>query len=216
MDIPEYVILTDEKMKLHIEEGRKLMAEERFKVGMELYTGEVEAVYASDVGADLDVLDDHNADFKGMIEDMFEKLPTEKKILEGVKVPEYIPIFQNGFSTDERNNEQWRNVLPSGSLTTGPIPSSVTESSNSACFADLFNRICPLVRSDEQSIQSSEDSCSERLDDSGSEIVAMNESSECTVPMISEQPDGTLSEVKWSPPLKSMVSSEVTPLAETS
>jgi len=42
-------------------------------------------------GADLDALDAHTVEFRCMIEDMFEKLLDETKILEGVDVPEYNP-----------------------------------------------------------------------------------------------------------------------------
>ena len=212
MDIPEYIILTDEKMKLHMEAGLKLMAEERSKVGLELYTGEVEAVYASDAGADLYALDDHAADFKHMIGDMFERLPMEKKILEGGEVPKYDPVIQNGFSSANLTDEQWKNVSASGSLTTGPIPVSTVVLSS---FVSTLKSLPPsyvMASSDARSTESSTDSCSERLDDCGSVTDVMNESSECTVPMISERTDGMLSEVKWSPPLRSMESSDPSPL----
>jgi hypothetical protein len=206
----EPIIFTDEAMKAHIAAGLKQMEDERIKVGLELYTGEVGAFYSSDTGAELSALDNHEEEFKEMINDMFEKLPAEKKLLEGTIVPEYNPIIQNGFSNGEPTIDQWKSVSPSGCLTTGPILTSLDGSSNSACIAMPLVPSCPMESSDEQSVQSSGDSCSENLDDCGNGTGVTNESSECTVPMISEQTDGTRNEVKWSPPLKSMVSSDPT------
>lgn len=197
-------------MKAHIAAGLKQMEDERIKVGMDVYTGDVGAFYSSDTGADLSALDNHEEEFTGLINDMFEKLPAEKKLLEGTIVPEYNPVIQNGFSNGETTIPQWKNVSPSGCLTTGPILTSLDGSSSSACIAMPLVPSCPMESSDEQSVQSSGDSCSENLDDCGNVTGVTNESSECTVPMISEQTDGTLSEVKWSPPLRSTESSDLT------
>lgn len=205
----EPIIYTDEAMKAHIAAGLKQMEDERIKVGLEMYTGEVGAFYSSDTGAELSELDNHEEEFKEMINDMFEKLPAEKKLLEGTIVPEYNPIIQNGFSNGEPTIDQWKSVSPSGYLTTGPILTSLDGSNNSACIAMPFAPSSHMESSDEQSFRSSDDSCSERLDDCGNVTGVTNESSECTVPMIKEQTDGTLSEVKWSPPLRSMESSAV-------
>jgi hypothetical protein len=208
MEIPEYVLLTDETMKVHIEAGLKQMEEERIKVGMELYTGEVEALYSNDGGAELDQLDTYNAEFTGLIEDMFQKLPMEKKILQGAEVPVY--NAKTDFTDTETEQQQWRNVLPSGCLTTAPTHTSLTGLSNSVSTVEPSSPSYLTMRYGEQSIPSSGSSCSEKLDDYGNEIVAMNESSECTVPMINEQMDGMRNEVKWSPHLKSTESLEVT------
>lgn len=194
-----------------VKSALKRIDEERRLHGMK-YDYEPEAAYASDAGADLDALDAHDAAFKGMIEDMFEKMPREKKILEGSKVPEYNPVIQNGFSTDEQTDEQWKNVSPSGSLTTGPIPVSTADLSSFLAMLKALPQGFLMASSDVKSETSSTDSCSEKLDDAGNETAAMSESSACTVPMISEQTDGTLSEAKWSPPLKSTESSDPTPL----
>jgi hypothetical protein len=214
MKIPEYVILTDEKMKLHVEEGHKLMEEERIRIGMELYTGEVEAMYTSDAGAELQELDTYNEEFTGLIEDMFEKLPMEKKILEGAELPVYNP--KTDFTDTKTEHQQWNSVLPSGCLTTGPTRTSLTGLSNSVSTVEHWNQISHTLRSEGKSIRLFGNSCSEKLDGCGSAIDATNESSECTVPMISEQMDGMPSEVKWSQPLKCTESLEATLPAEMS
>jgi hypothetical protein len=208
MKIPEYVILTDEKMKLHVEEGHKLMEEERIRIGMELYTGEVEAMYTSDAGAELQELDTYNEEFNGLILDMFEKLPMEKKLLEGAEVPVYNP--KTDFTDTTPDHTQWKSVLPSGCLTTGPTRTSLTGLSNSVSTVEHWNQISHTLRSEGKSIRLFGNSCSGKLDGCGNVIDATNESSECTVPMISEQTDGMRNEVKWSPPLKSTESLEAT------
>ena len=49
-------------------------------------TAEIEA---PDVGAPLDQLEAHAEEFHMMIEEMFEALPTEGRILEGAEIPSY-------------------------------------------------------------------------------------------------------------------------------
>jgi hypothetical protein len=111
---------------------------------------------------------------------------------------------ENELSNSKPTEEQWKNDSQNGSLITVHIPISTQESNNSACIAELFNRGCPIARSDDKSTPSSTDSCSGKSADSGTETDAMNESSECTVPMISAAMLGTPSEVRWSPPPRSM------------
>jgi hypothetical protein len=115
--------------------------------------------------------------------------------------------MENELSNFNPTVPQWKNDSLNGSLTTGPTHISTTESNNSACIAELFNRDCPIAQSDDKSTPSSTDSCSGRLDDCGTETDATNESSECTVPMISAAMLGMPSEVRWSPPRRSIVSS---------
>ena len=169
-------------------------------------------------GADIEAEQAFQQELHGIVEDMKVKLVDEKKILEGTLNPEYgkgdweMPFIEKTIAENELSNskpteEQWKNDLPNGYSTTDRTPILTTESNNSACIAELFNRSCPIARSDVKSNRSSTDSCSGKLDDCGTETDAMNESSECTVPMISEQMPGTPSEAKWSPPLRSMESS---------
>jgi hypothetical protein len=42
-----------------------------------------------DVGASLTDLDSHATDFHQMVEQMFEQLPTETRVLDGVEIPTY-------------------------------------------------------------------------------------------------------------------------------
>lgn len=49
---------------------------------------------APDAGAELDKLDAYAADFHMMVEEMFEKLPEETRILEGTEVPTYDELYQ--------------------------------------------------------------------------------------------------------------------------
>lgn len=53
-------------------------------------TAELEA---PDAGAELSELETHATEFHAMLEQMFETLPTETRILEGTEVPVYIPVL---------------------------------------------------------------------------------------------------------------------------
>lgn len=153
-------------------------------------------------GADIEAEHIFQEELHGIVDDMKVKLVDEKKILEGTLNPEYgkgeweMPLIEVKNEPSEVNptEEQWKNDLSSGCLTTDPIPISTTEPNSSVCFVELFNQNCPITQSDALSTLSSTDSCSGRLDDYGTEIDAMNESSECTVPMISELMPGMRNE----------------------
>jgi hypothetical protein len=153
-----------------------------------------------------------------IVDDMKVKLVNEKKILEGTLNPEYgkgewvMPFIERTITENELSNskptkEQWKSDSPNGSLITDLTHVSTQESNNSACIAELFNRGCPIAQSDDVSTPSSTHSCSGKSDDCGIVIDATNESSECTVPMISGAMLGTPNEVRWSPRLRSMESS---------
>lgn len=169
-------------------------------------------------GADIEAEQAFQQELHGIVDDMKVKLVDEKKILEGTLNPEYgkgdwgMPHIERTIAENELSNfnptvPQWKSDSQNGSLITGPTHISTTESNNSACIAELFNRDCPIAQSDDKSTPSSTDSCSGKLDDCGTETDATNESSECTVPMISAAMLGTPSEVRWSPPRRSIVSS---------
>ena len=169
----------------------------------------------STYGADIEAEQLFQEELHEIVDDMKIKLVDEKKILEGALNPEYgkgdwkMPFIEakNELSNSTLTQEQWKSDSQNGSLITVRIPTSTQESNNSACIVELFNRDCPIVRSDVKSSPSSTNSCSGRSDDCGIEIDATNESSECTVPMISAAMLGTPSEVRWSPLLRSMESS---------
>jgi hypothetical protein len=130
-----------------------------------------------------------------IVDDMKVKLVDEKKILEGTLNPEYgkgdwemptIERTENELSQSNPTEEQWKSISLSGCSTTDHTPISTTESNTSVCFAELFNQDCPIRQFDESSTPSSTNSCSGTLGDYGTETDAMNECSECTVPMTSE------------------------------
>lgn len=78
-------------------------------------TAEIEA---PDAGADLDQLETHAAEFHKLIEEMFEKLPTETRILEGVEIPSYDQLrseAENELSSTEQS--------PSNGQCTGDVAS---------------------------------------------------------------------------------------------
>jgi hypothetical protein len=117
------------------------------------------------------------------------------------------PKSENELSNSKPTEEQWKSDSQNGSLITVRIPISTQESNNSACIAELFNRGCPIARSDDKSTPSPISSCSGKSDDCGTETDVMNECSECTVPMINAAMLGTLSEGRWLPPQRSTESS---------
>ena len=156
-------------------------------------------------GVDIEQEQEFQHELHGIVDDMKVKLVDETKILEGTLNPEYgkeeweMPYIEpkNELSKSIPTEEQWKNESQSGCSTTDPTLISTTESNSSVCIAELFNRGCPMVQSDDMSTQSSTDSCSGRLDDCGIEIDATNESSECTVPMTSELMPGMPNEGRW-------------------
>ncbi len=173
-------------------------------------------------GADIEAEQVFQEELHEIVDQMKVDLVDEQKILEGTLNPEYgkkewtLPLIEKTMTEDEfRKNElsqakiteeQWKSALQNGSSITDLTPRLTHDSNNSACFAELFNRNCPITQSDERSTLSSTDSCSGKLDECGTEIDAMNESSECMVPMTSELMLGTPNETRWSPPLRCMES----------
>lgn len=176
-------------------------------------------LYLSDFGASIEDIAPFTSELTGTVLKMKEAMVEECKILEGTSLPEYgkgdwaLPTYpppENELSHATTPQGQWRNVLQNGFLTIVRTLNSTTESSSSVFTAVPLLPTSPTGSSDERYTACSTPSCSKRLDDCGNETVAMNESSECTVPMISEQTDGMRSEAKWSQPPRSMESSEVT------
>jgi len=169
----------------------------------------------SSFGVDIEAEQIFQKELHGIVDDMKVKLVDEKKILEGTLNPEYgkgewgLPHIdrENELSNSNPVEEQWKSDSQNGSLITDPTPTSTQDSSSSSSTAELFNRGCPIVRLRRQSTNSPTNSCSEKSDDCGIVIDATNESSECTVPMISALTLGTPNEARWSPRLRSMESS---------
>jgi hypothetical protein len=162
------------------------------------------AVYLSSVGAELEQIETHTREFQRAIEEMNQKLPSETRILEGTSLQPYTEVrsaLENELSQPKLTEEQWKNALQSGSLITDRIPISTPVLSSLFSIArdlDLKyaeqDRQWAIRHSSDTSTNSSTDSCSGKLEDCGTETDAMNECSECTVPMTSELMLGTPSE----------------------
>ena len=112
-------------------------------------------------------------------------------------------IMKNELSQSKPTEEQWKSDSPNGSLITDLTPTSTRDSSSSSFIAEDSNPSFPTVSLRRQSTNSLISSCSGKSDDCGIEIDAMNEYSECTVPMISVAMLGMPNEVRWSPPPRS-------------
>jgi hypothetical protein len=134
-------------------------------------------------GADLDEIEPFTNELTEVVDKMKEELLNEKRLLEGTDVPEY---KENELSQSKPTEEEWKNDSLNGCSTTDPTLSSTVESNSLSSFVRLLNLPRITVDLNERYEAQSTDSCSGKLDDSGSETDAMNECSECTVPMISE------------------------------
>jgi hypothetical protein len=196
MEIPEYIVLTDDKMKVFVAESAKQLAEEQFRMGIEPYTGTVEG-FDYDGGADLSALDAYNEEFKGMIEDMFEKLPNETKILEGsMEMPIYTPD-ENELSNTRLTEEQWKTLSLTGSSTSVHIPTLTSVFGNSSCTAEPSVQNSLTLNSSGSSCLSSMNSCcGGRSDECGCETATLPELSDYTAKATSGHKPGTPSEEK--------------------
>ena len=147
----------------------------------------------SNFGTELDAIEPFTTELTGIVDKMKEELVNEKRILEGVEIPEY---NQNELSDGETKVDQWRSVLPNGSWTTGLTRTSTPES-NSLFYSVRHNSpVSPTLASAGMCSHSSTPSWGPTWADCGRGIDATNESSECTVPMISELTLGTPNEEK--------------------
>jgi hypothetical protein len=147
----------------------------------------------SNFGTDLDAIEPFTSELTEIVDKMKEELANEKRILEGTDVPEY---GQNELSPTEVKEDQWRNFSPFGFSRTGPIRISTPDLNNSSCSARPNSPVLDIVDFADCSCPSSSPSWRAISDGYGRVIDAMNESSECTVPMISEPTPGTPSEEK--------------------
>jgi hypothetical protein len=147
----------------------------------------------SNFGTELDAIEPFTTELTAIVDKMKEELANEVRILEGTEVPEY---KQNELSEEKLSEEEWRTFLRNGSsrtvrlLTSTPVLSSSSSSArpNSPGLdtLDCVGTFC----------ERSTPSCWVTSDGCGCATAAMNESSECTVPTISEPTPGTPSEAK--------------------
>ncbi len=192
-----------EKFKSSMEVWMSMTPEERRKVRMENYTKErdnletpstLTAGYVlSNMGTDLDAIEPFTTELTAIVDKMKEELVNEKRILDGTEVPEY---NQNELSEEKISEEEWTTFLPSGSLRTVRILTSIPGSSTSSCSVRHNSPVLDILGSASCSCPLQTPSCPPIWVDCGCVIDAMNESSECTVPMINEPMPGTPSEAK--------------------
>ncbi len=149
----------------------------------------------SNMGTDLDAIDPFTSELTGIVDTMQEELAKEVRILEGVDVPDYVPL-ENEHLESETKEDQWSNASANGCWTTDPIPASTPESSNSACIAEASNPIFRMGQSNEpQSMPSM--SCSEaKLESCGCGTDTTSGHCACMEQTISVPMAGTPSEEK--------------------
>ena len=71
---------------------------------------------APDAGAVLEDLESYAAEFHEMVEDMFENLPTETRVLEGTELPSYEELRQTLENELSKTNETIDNGQCAGSM----------------------------------------------------------------------------------------------------
>lgn len=147
----------------------------------------------SNFGTELDAIEPFTTELTAIVDKMKEELVNEKRILEGTDVPEY---NQNELSDGETKVDQWRSVLPNGSWTTDLTRTSTPESNTLFSSVRHNSPVWGIPGCDAMCSHSLTTSWGPTWVDCGPEIDAMNECSECTVPMTNELMLGMLSEAK--------------------
>lgn len=150
----------------------------------------------SDFGADLNAIEPFTTELTGIVDKMKEELVNETRILEGTDIPVYNPLEQNELSATETKMNQWTTDLQNGFSTTVLTPTSVHGLSTSSCSVRHNSPVSDILESGVKFCERSTPSCAAIWADCGCATDAMNESSECTVPMINEPTPGMPSEVK--------------------
>jgi hypothetical protein len=145
------------------------------------------------MGANLDEIDEFTHTLTEVVDKMKEELVNETRIFTGTDVPEY---NENELSQPNQVEEQWKNNSQIGFSKTDPSLTSTPESNSLFGSAKSFGPNYRMPFLSRQSTDLSINSCSESSVSYGIEIGAMNESSECTVPMINELMPGTPNEAK--------------------
>lgn len=144
------------------------------------------AYICSPAGADLNEIGSFTEELTVIIDDMKEQLANETRILEGTEVPEY---KENELSQPKLTGEQWNKHFEPGCSTTVRIRTSTPELSSSSFTAEPLS--LGSVIADLNEMYTLPSIVSQTLSDYGIETGAMNESSECMVPTISEPTPGT-------------------------
>jgi hypothetical protein len=169
-------------------------------------------LYSSTDGTPLDEIEPFMEELTGIVKEMQQLIPTETRILEGTEMPIREDIVipppknpqailealtgKNELSQGETKEDQWSNASPNGCLTIDRIRVYTRESDNSACIADLFNRSCPIRRSNAASSPMLTSSCEEMSGGCGCAIDVTKEHCACMEQTISVPMAGTPSEEK--------------------
>lgn len=154
------------------------------------------AYMISDMGTDLDAIEPFTAELTDIVDKMKEELANETRILEGTDVPEYQADAQNELSEAKLSEEEWRNFLLNGSSRTARILTSIPGSSTLSSSVRPNSPASPTPGCDGKFCERSMPSSWGISAGCGCGTAAMNESSECTVPTISEPTLGMQSEEK--------------------
>ena len=169
------------------------------------------AYLCPNAGADLMDIDPFTAELTTIVDTMKEALAKEARILEGTEVPEYgkgdwemlhvpfaseVAMTQNELSQSETKEDQWMTGSPNGFSRIDRTHTSTPVSSTSSSTARPNSPVSGTPDSGKKSSLPLIAFCLATSAVSGCETDAMNECSECTVPMISELTLGTPSEVK--------------------
>jgi hypothetical protein len=193
----------DQEFKSSMEGWMAMTPEERSKMRMENYTKHRDdlmtpsklttAYICSNAGTDLDAIEPFTTELTEIVDKMKEEMANEMPMLEGTDVPEY---KQNELSDAETKECQWTTDLQNGFSTIVLTPTSIPGLSNSSCSARHNSPVLATLGSANCSCPLQTPSWQATSEDCGCVTDAMNESSECTVPMISELMPGTPSEEK--------------------
>lgn len=152
-----------------------------------------------DVGAALDEIEPHTLEVQAAIEEMYTKLPTETRILEGTVLEPYsisLETLENEYSQPKRTEEEWKTAWLNGSWTNTRIPTSELVSNTSSSSAEPSTQVSDTPPFGSRCPRPLNGFLQGLLGGDGSETDATDESSECTVPMTSEPMLGTPNELK--------------------
>ncbi len=193
----------DQEFKLSMERFMSMTPEERTKAMIDIYTkdrndlmtpSKLTAAYiCSNAGTDLDAIEPFTTELTGIVDKMKEEMANEMPMLEGTDVPEY---KQNELSDAETKEGQWTTDLQNGFSTIVLIPGLTPGLNTSSCSARHNSPVLDTLGFASCSCPLQTPSWQATSEDCGCVTDAMNESSECTVPMISELTHGMPSEVK--------------------
>lgn len=211
----------DQEFKSGVEGWLAMSPEERRKMRTDAYmkdhddlmtpTKLTAAYICSNAGTDLKDIEPFTVELTGIVDKMKEEMANEMPMLDGTDAPEYgkgdwkmlkvpfasdVDTAQNELSQSESKEGQWTKDLQNGFSTIVLTPTLIPGLSNSSCSARHNSPVLGTLGSASCSCPLQTPSWQATSEGCGCATDAMNESSECTVPMISELTHGMPSEVK--------------------